>query len=173
MSEEEIQKALSDIENEICSYIAKGYTIKTIYITPRLASALLELSNKYINTSNIKTKRPMTLYGYKCKIARGIEFKEGYKVTTEELENILLEDEITQNIDKWVNNAIKVKYKDKELLALQTIIRKLQKENEQLKKVKEQSQEILEKIKIIYMVHTKDCELTLKDIKKWEKILDK
>lgn len=44
---------------------------------------------------------------------------------------------------------------------------------EKLQKKNEQSQEILSSIKIIYMVHTKDCELTLKDIKKWEKILDK
>ena len=57
--------------------------------------------------------------------------------------------------------------------AILNYINKLQKENEQLKKVKEQSQEILGRIKIIYMVHTKDCELTLKDIKKWEKLLEK
>ena len=45
----------------------------------------------------------------------------------------------------------------------------LQKENEELKRVKEQSQKILSSIKIAYMVHTKDCELLLKDIKKWKK----
>ena len=44
---------------------------------------------------------------------------------------------------------------------------------DKLQKKEEQSQEILSSIKIAYMVHTKDCELILKDIKKWEKILDK
>lgn len=57
--------------------------------------------------------------------------------------------------------------------AILNYINKLQKENEKLKRVKEQSQEILSSIKIAYMVHTKDCELLLKDIKKWEKMLDK
>ena len=50
---------------------------------------------------------------------------------------------------------------------------KLVNEVEKLQKEKKQSQEILSSIKIAYMVHTKDCELLLKDIKKWEKILDK
>lgn len=44
---------------------------------------------------------------------------------------------------------------------------------DKLQKKNEQSQEILSSIKIAYMVHTKDCELLLKDIKKWEKLLDK
>lgn len=44
---------------------------------------------------------------------------------------------------------------------------------DKLQKKNEQSQDILGCIKIAYQVHTKDCELLLKDIKKWEKILDK
>ena len=44
---------------------------------------------------------------------------------------------------------------------------------DKLQKKEEQSQDILSCIKIAYQVHTKDCELLLKDIKKWEKMLDK
>lgn len=44
---------------------------------------------------------------------------------------------------------------------------------DKLQKKVEQSQNILGCIKIAYQVHTKDCELILKDIEKWEKMLDK
>lgn len=70
---------------------------------------------------------------------------------------------------EWLNQNKDILYASD----LLDYISKLQKENEELKRAKEQSQEILSSIKIVYQIHTKDCELLLKDIKKWEKILDK
>lgn len=85
-------------------------------------------------------------------------------ITNEELKR--LDDVLENDLDNIVNQISKTISKDREHILLQKVINKLQEE-------KEQSREILSRIKIIYMVHTKDCELLLKDIEKWEEILNK
>ena len=90
------------------------------------------------------------------------EEKEQLRLLIEEYEENYKQSKYEGNVEEYES----LKNTHKLLKKVLNYIKKLQKKEEQ-------SQEILRRIKIIYMVHTKDCELTLKDIKKWEKMLDK